>query len=140
LNTMHHGVLMRDSLYISSYHDGSARRAKHASHLGLEVAWAERLPALWRSLTISPLWVEVHRDELSGAERWVGHDEEEHPCFCKHSFKLDIGALGGPSGYAEDLVAWRMRDGRWLIHRIIMSHAEGRTSYAFYAFADRMPR
>jgi hypothetical protein len=131
---------MRHTLYISGYDDEASRHAKRASHLGHEVAWAERLPALWRDLAIGPLWVDVHRDHDSLAERWVGYDEDERPCYCRHRFHLDIGALGGPAGYAEDLVAWRMRDERWLIHRIIHCRADGGAAYAFYAFGEQMPR
>jgi len=137
---------MRIPLYISEYDDESQKRVKRASHLGREVNWAERVPQLWRGLTIGPLWVDVNRDADAGAERWVGYDEEEAPCYCRYRFQVDIGSLAGDAlrqgrpGYSEDLAAWRMRDGRWLIHRIINCHADAGTSYAFYAFSESMPR
>lgn len=137
---------MRMPLYISEYDDDPGKPLKRASHLGREVDWSARLPLLWRSLTIGPLWVDVNRDLDVGAERWVGYDEEEQPCYCRYCFQIDIGSVAGgvPSGrepgYREDLAAWRMRDGRWLIHRVIHCHADDRQSYAFYAFSERMPR
>lgn len=131
---------MREPLYISGYYDKASRQAKRAAHLGVDVNWAARVPVLWRSLTIGPLWIDVYRDKDTQAERWIGYDEEEQPCFCRHAFQLDIGALAGKAGYMEDLMAWRMRDDRWLIHRIIKCHADGRRSYAFYSFAETMPR
>ena len=42
------------------------------------------------------------------------------------------------AAYAEALTAWRMRDGRWLIHRLISR--EGERGNGFYSFGDRMPR
>lgn len=133
---------MRIPLYITEYDDGSSRRSKRASHLGLKVDWAARLPAFWRGLTIGPLWVDVNRDEGTGAERWMGYDEEEQPCFCRYRFQVPIGFIdsGVESHYSEDLAAWRLRDGRWLIHRVINSLGEGKAAYAFYAFSERMPR
>jgi hypothetical protein len=95
---------MRIPLYITSYDDPSRSRSKRASHLAREVAWSDRLPMLWRSLTIGPMWVDVNRDEDAGAERWL------------------------------------MRDGRWLIHRIITCQADAGKSYLFYAFSESMPR
>ncbi len=133
---------MRIPLYITEYDDGRAKRSKRASHLGQEVDWAARLPMLWRSLTVGPLWVDVNRDADAGAERWVGYDEEEQPCYCRYRFQVPIGSINHSSEglYSEDLAAWRMRDGRWLIHRVINCHAESKTAYAFYAFSESMPR
>jgi hypothetical protein len=139
---------MRIPLYISEYDDRPEKRAKRASHLGREVDWSTRVPQLWRGLTIGPIWVDVNRDLDAGAERWMGYDEEESPCYCRYRFEVDIGSLAESAqagqvprpGYVEDLAAWRMRDGRWLIHRIIMCHADGRKSYDFYAFSESMPR
>lgn len=133
---------MRLPLYISTYDDGRSSRSKRASHLGQEVGWSERVPALWKGLTIGPLWVDVNRDTEAGAERWIGFDEDEQACYCRYRFQVPIGALdsGGQDWYREDLAAWRMRDGRWLIHRIIHSQADEKAAYAFYAFSESMPR
>lgn len=133
---------MRIPLYITEYDDGGSKPSKRASHLGQEVDWAKRLPLLWRSLTVGPLWVDVNRDADAGAERWMGYDEEEQPCYCRYRFHMPIGQIGGDNDglYSEDLAAWRMRDGRWLIHRVINCDAEGKTAYAFYAFSESMPR
>lgn len=133
---------MRIPLYITEYDDGRPNRAKRASHLGREVDWAARVPVLWRDLTIGPLWVDVHRDPDAGAERWMGYDEDEQPCYCRYRFQVPIGALNNAADslFREDLAAWRMRDGRWLIHRIIHCHADEATAYAFYAFSESMPR
>jgi hypothetical protein len=139
---------MRTPLYITGYDDKAEKRGKRASYLAREVNWAERVPTLWRSLTIGPLWVDVNRDQEAGAERWIGYDEEEQPCYCRYQFQVPIGAMGGGmSGtpeaeqvYKEDLAGWRMRDDRWLIHRIITCQTDGVTSYSFYAFSESMPR
>jgi hypothetical protein len=134
---------MRIPLYISGYDDKAEMRGKRASYLAREVNWAERVPQLWRSLTIGPLWVDVNRDQEVEAERWVGYDEDEQPCYCRYQFQVPIGRVGGSRGeqvYKEDLAAWRMRDDRWLIHRVITCQADGVTSYSFYAFSESMPR
>jgi len=129
---------MRDALYINKYSDGPAKRAKRAAYLGHDVEWAARLPEAWRAQAIGPLWVKVHRDLEVQSGRWIGYDEDEQPCFCRYCFQRGNGP--GDSGYGEDLAAWRMRDGRWLIHRIIMCQANTDTSTGFYGFSERMPR
>jgi hypothetical protein len=135
---------MRGPLYIEDYSDErggrSSRKPKHAAHLGREVNWSERLPAVWKPLTVAPIWVDVNRDADSQAERWVGYDEDDHPCLCRYRFTLSASSTGVSEAHSEDLTAWRMRDGRWLIHRIIHSQADGDTFYAFYAFSESMPR
>lgn len=127
---------MRLPLYITSYDDERGRSAKRASHLAREVDWVERVPLLWRSLITGPLWVDVFRDQQAGAERWVGYDEDEDPCYCRYRFQVG----GGTQQHREDLAAWRLRDGRWLIHRIIQCQADGGAAYLFYAFSEHMPR
>jgi hypothetical protein len=68
----------------------------------------------------------------------------------RQCFSIPAGDdVGGEAGqlpaqavaHGEDLMAWQMRDGRWLIHRIIVSQAQARPrSYSFYAFSEDMPR
>jgi hypothetical protein len=138
------------SLYIQGYNDQPARRGKRAAHLAHELAWSQRLPAAWRDQVVTPLWVKVQRDQASGAERWLGFDEEDAPCFVRQCFSIPVGDdVGGEVGllpaqavaHGEDLMAWQMRDGRWLIHRIIVSQAHARPrNYSFYAFSESMPR
>lgn len=137
---------MYQPLYISSYNDARSRRAKEATHLAHELVWAAHLPVDWRDQVLSPLWVQVHRDRDCGSERWVGYNEDDQPCWVRHRFVIEgrhFSAEPGERavGYCEDLVAWWMRDGRWLIHRTILSQSHKRpTSYSFYALSERMPR
>jgi hypothetical protein len=136
---------MYQSLYISEYNERQAHRTKRASHLAQHVSWADRLPPTWKDQVIGPLWVNVFRDPDIGAERWVGYNEDEQACYCHYRFMLAQGddpLHPGEQrlGYSEDLVAWLMRDGRWLIHRIIFSAAEQPASNSFYALSEHMPR
>ncbi len=125
--------MSRGPLYISEYNDGRVRRSKRSNHLGGDVAWDLRLAPAWRHLAIGPIWIEVNRDANVGAERWLGFDEEDQPCFCRHRFPVG-------DTHREDLTAWRLRDGRWLIHRVISLAPNGRTAYEFHTFSERMPR
>jgi hypothetical protein len=107
--------------------------------------WAQRLPTAWRDQVVEPLWVRVQRDAGSGAERWLGFNEDEQPCFVRQCFSIPAGEEAHLPAQAvahgEDLKAWCMRDGRWLIHRIIFSQAEDQPrSFSFYAFSESMPR
>lgn len=142
---------MNQALYISGYNDGRSRKAKRATHLAHELDWQARLPPSWKGQVVVPLWVNVHRDHEVGAERWLGFNEDDQPCYCRYRFVVsgqeapDHEAQGETEterrvSYCEDLTAWLMRDGRWVIHREILSQAERPTSYSFYALSERMPR
>lgn len=133
---------MRLPLYISEYNETKRRGIKRASHLSKEVQWSDRLPPTWKPLANQPMWVEIQRDSDSQAERWLGFDEDESPCFCRYIFQIPLGQSHEPgvSMYGEDLAAWRLRDGRWLIHRTIQCQADSQAYYAFYAFSETMPK
>ncbi|WP_290868452.1 hypothetical protein [Aquabacterium sp.] len=136
---------MHHTLYISGYNDGRARKAKRATHLAHEMDWQARLPPNWKDQVVGPLWVQVHRDHDVGAERWMGYNEDDQPCYCRYRFVISRQEVqpGEPDrrlSYCEDLTAWLLRDGRWVIHREILSQAERPTSYSFYSLSERMPR
>ena len=106
--------------------------------------WQQNLPKQWRRLVIAPLLIERFRDYEMAAERLIGRDEDEQPCYYSSRFVVtdmrsdDDEEFYQVAAYAEALTAWRMRDGRWLIHRLISR--EGERGNGFYRFGDRMPR
>ncbi len=108
-------------------------------------AWHHRLPPAWREMVVAPLAFEVFRDADLAAERCFGYDSERRRCYYAHRFRIDTPRSDdGEEFYAailhdEAVAAWRLRDGRWLIHRIVRTdeHGEGQ---AFYCFSDTMPR
>jgi hypothetical protein len=108
------------------------------------IDWRRDLPKEWQRLVISPLVVERFRDYEMAAERFVGRDEDNQPCYCSSRFVVmetrsdDDEEFYQIAAYAESLKAWRLRDGRWLIFRLISR--EGERGSGFYSFSDRMPR
>lgn len=106
--------------------------------------WRRDVPKEWQRLVVAPLTVERFRDYEMAAERLVGRDEDEKPCYCSSRFVVmetrsdDDEEFYQIAAYAESLKAWRLRDGRWLIHRLITR--EGERGSGFYSFGDRMPR
>lgn len=117
-----------------------SRRMGH----GKGTDWQLGLPSEWRDCVVVPLWRSTYRDYEMAAERIVGHDEDDQPCYCRSSFIVtetrseDDEEFYQVAAYAEVLTAWRLRDGRWLIHRLITR--EGEQGTAFYSFGDAMPR
>lgn len=107
-------------------------------------AWQTDLPSEWRAMVIAPLALTTYRDFEMAAERVVGRDEDDQPCYCASRFIVaetrsdDDEEYYQVAAYAESLSAWRLRDGRWLIHRFIMR--DGERGIGFYSFAERMPR
>jgi hypothetical protein len=95
-------------------------------------------------MVIAPLSLETYRDYEMAAERVVGRDEDDAPCYCASRFIVtetrsdDDEEFYQVAAYAEAISAWRLRDGRWLIHRLITR--DGERSTGFYSFGDDMPR
>ena len=106
--------------------------------------WRQHLPREWRRLVVAPLTIERFRDYEMAAERTIGRDEDESPCYFATRFVVtdlrsdDDEEYYQVATYAEALTAWRLRDGRWLIHRMI--NREGEDATTFYSFSEQMPR
>jgi len=114
-------------------------------HEGTGQQWRERLPLAWLAMVREPTRFEVFRDDELAAERCFGYDANRVACYYAHTFRIEELRTDDDEEfyvctlYGESLVAWLLRDGRWLIHRIVRSdeHCEGQ---AFYSFSQSMPR
>lgn len=110
----------------------------------LDFDWKRDLPKEWQRLVVAPLSVERFRDYEMAAERFIGRDEDEAPCYYSSRFVVmetrsdDDEEFYQVAAYAESIKAWRLRDGRWLSHRLITR--EGERGSSFYAFGESMPR
>lgn len=110
--------------------------------------WRSVLPREWAASVVEPRAFSRFRDDEIFSERVLGHEHEgeDSPCYCEHYFVLtdvrsddDETYFLAPT-YGEHLVAWRLTDGRWLIHRRV-THGEDCQQYqSFFSFADEMPR
>lgn len=110
-----------------------------------EPAWREHLPDEWRDAIEAPLYFEQYSEYEINAERAVGYDADDRPCFATHRFLLtelvtdDDDEFYEVVAYAEEMAAWRMRDERWLVYRRNSAHQGGQPR-SFYAFSAAMPR
>jgi hypothetical protein len=116
---------------------GHARRPEAA------IRWNEGLPAEWQDQVIAPLYFDHYRDYVMAAARILGRDEDDCACYYAHSFVLEEPVRPDSAvcslAYAESLRAWRLRDGRWLIHRIVIRQGEQNKGRGFYSLSDAMP-
>lgn len=110
--------------------------------------WRKLLPREWTGSVVEPRAFSRFRDYEILSERVLGHEHEgeDSPCYCEHYFVLtdvrsddDETYYLAPT-YGEHLVAWRLTDGRWLIHRRITHGEECQQHQSFFSFADEMPR
>jgi len=110
-----------------------------------EPAWLEHLPDEWLEAIEVPLYFEQYSEYEINAERAVGYDADDRPCFATHRFLLtslvsdDDEEFYEVVAYAEEMVAWRMRDERWLVYRRNSANQGGQPR-SFYAFSAEMPR
>ena len=111
-----------------------------------ETYWRARLPPEWLSMVVSPLTLHRHREYEALAERVFGEDEDGRRCFYEHVFVLVDGRSDNDEDYysvltyGESVRAWRLRDERWLIHRVIRTDEAERAALGFYSFSEQCPR
>lgn len=125
----------------------TARRVRSHGKQGLP-DWRSALPREWAASVVEPRVFSRFRDYEILSERVLGHahEGEDSPCYCEYYFVLtdvrsddDETYYLAPT-YGEHLVAWRLIDGRWLIHRRITHGEECQQHQSFFSFADDMPR
>lgn len=113
-----------------------------------KVRWREQLPAEWAGQVVAPVFFSRFREYEIYSERVVGYedDSENEPCYCEHYFVLtdlcsdDDEIYELVPSYWEHLIAWRLRDGRWLINRRIACSEDCQSAQMFFTFAEDMPR
>lgn len=107
--------------------------------------WAEHLPAIWREIAEAPLYFKQYSEYEMSAERTLGYDADDHPCFTSHRFMLTSLASDDDEEfyevltYSEEMAAWRLRDERWLVFRLISTN-NCYPSRGFYVLSPEMPR
>lgn len=109
------------------------------------VDWAAHLPAEWRSMAETPLRFAEYREYEMAASRCLGYDADDRLCYSAHRYLLETcRSDDGEEFYravtgGEILHAWRLRDGRWLVHRRPIAE-DGQPLRGFYGFASEAPR
>lgn len=120
---------------------------KYASHRADERSpdWPRHLPEGWQAIVETPLYFERYSEYEISAERTVGYDADDKPCFTAHCFLLtrlasdDDEEFYEIATYAEEMAAWRLCDERWLIYRRISTNNCDLPN-SFYSLGSAMPR
>lgn len=124
------------------------RPAARQHRAGTELAeprWDALLPAEWRDAVDIPLYFRSYSEYEIRAQRSVGYDADDQPCFTTYSFALtrlvsdDDEEFYEEISCSEQLAAWRLRDERWLVFRRFSSHLHQQPR-GFYAISPEMPR
>lgn len=110
-----------------------------------EPDWRRHLPDDWRDAVSPPLYFKCYQEYEISADRVVGYDADDLPCFTSHRFELTRLATDDDEEfyevltYSEELAAWRLRDERWLVFRM-MNTDPCNPPRGFYAFSPDWPR
>lgn len=121
---------------------------RHAGKSGSEEAyedWSKHLPEAWLGAVDQPLYFKCYSEYEMCAERSVGYDADDCPCFTAHQFILTSIASDDDEEYyevvtyAEEMAAWRLHDERWLIYRTVTT-SPCNAPRGFYAVSPEMPR
>ncbi len=111
----------------------------------LAASWNNLLPAEWAKLAEPPLHFAHYSEYEIAAERTVGYDADDRPCFTAHRFMLTNPASDDDETFypvvthSEEMAAWRLRDERWLIFRKV-GNEHSDPPRVFYSFSQEMPR
>lgn len=112
-----------------------------------EPDWQKGLPAewpKWRLAAVTPLNFSTFREYEMPASRTPGYDEDGQPCYYHHCYVLgellsdDDEAFYEHIAYGEEVEAWRLRDERWLIWRIVHENGGCRGNRGLYCFSESM--
>ena len=108
--------------------------------------WSIDLPIRFKGEVVTPLAFEIQRDCAVAAARVMGRDKNDTPCYCAYSYAItelcyDDGDMFGEAVvFAEELSGWRLRNGRWLVRRMLTIRDDSASSKEVYSFAETMPR
>ncbi|MGE5490217.1 MAG: hypothetical protein ACM31P_02915 [Actinomycetota bacterium] len=108
--------------------------------------WRIALPEEWRDAAVAPLHIATWREHEMPACRSIGYDEDEAPCYYRHVFLLsglrsdDDLEYYEALVYGEEVQAWRLRDGRWLVWRVAHRDEDRQPAAGSYGFSEQMPR
>ena len=119
---------------------------RHCSREDKSPDWQQRLPLQWRAMVVGPLRFALHREYEVAASRMFGYDEDERPCYYHHQFHLDAPRTDDGEDfyaalvYGEEVEAWRLVDGRWLVWKAIAREEDEGIARGFFQFSQEMPR
>lgn len=108
--------------------------------------WWSLLTPGWRSLAVPPRSFRVFREYEVPARRVLGYDGAGTPCFCAYDYRLmalrsdDDEDFYQAATYVESLTSWRLRDGRWLVHRRVEPLGDEGEEVVELSIAQQMPR
>jgi hypothetical protein len=108
--------------------------------------WQSLLPTHWRAQAVPPLSFQVDREYEVPARRVIGRDAAGAPCFCAYDYRLieprceDDEDVYPALTYEQSLKAWRLRDGRWLVHRRLAPFGDEGDLLTGFSIDERMPR
>lgn len=107
--------------------------------------WLTCLPGGWRDMVIEPLDFRQYREYEMAAGRTFGYDVDGLTCYYAHSYALTQSCSDNDEdfyeviAYGETVHAWRLRDDRWLIHRVIQTDVDCPPGRGFFTFAESHP-
>lgn len=124
-----------------------SRDTGYANEVEVRLArsWNRLLPADWEELVETPLHFAHYSEYEMAAQRTVGYDADDQPCFTAHRFLLTSTASDDDETFyqvvthCEEMAAWRLRDERWLIFRMVSAN-HCNPPRGFYSFSQEMPR
>jgi len=117
-----------------------------APSLACRLHWWSQLPPQWRGDVVQAQTYRISTEHEVPARRVLGHDADGAPCFCAYDYRRlelrsdDDEDLYQALAYGESVRAWRLRDGRWLVHRHLEPFGEDGDCEQGLRLAERMPR
>ncbi len=108
--------------------------------------WRSSLPREWIKAVIPPIRFRIFRESEIPARRILGYNRSGEICFSAHDYRLidlrsdDDEDFYPALAYAESSMAWRLRDGRWLVYRSTAPFGDEGSHDTGFSLEPEMPR
>ena len=116
----------------------------------MHIEWNKGLPEQYAAAVIAPFSFEHFEDDLASARKFRGFDTSGCMCYYRHAYSRtaprldDEDCFHESETYYEEVIAWRLENGSWLVRRYEASGEEGhcgrRLAAPSYAVVDAVPR
>lgn len=131
---------MPTALCSDQYNAPRVYRSQRGRH---DIPWKDMLPPDWLDLAVAPVLFDTFRDYEVAADRTVGRDADGEPCYYAHHYAIHEARSDDDEEYyqvpvyREALIAWRLRDGRWLAWRKVSG--EESVGRPFFSLGEPSP-
>ena len=112
----------------------------------MTIDWQSDVPWYIKDMVIEPFEFTVHQDYEILADRTVGNDLQDEPCYCAYRYvetrlqSEDDDLLYVAPVFAQTISSWRMLSGHWLVLTKTYPDLQTGQFHSAITVSEAMPR